>query len=233
MTDATAGSATPRLPGRRRRPLGIRGLLSKALFGSVQVAIIAGAFLGGSAVTPVIAANPSANLDQCANDAAPSPNTDGCSANASDWVNGNLDQSKASYFEGDSVPYRLAWTTSIWRPTRHDRLGYDQGGKHAIDYLTTYNRTVATANPCLGVAGCGAPDTSASPLTHRSGERRHAGGRQFHNVRRDYDGGKRLFPRNWLPRGEQRARNHNQVHGIQANAVLAWGGHIAPAMTGA
>src|SRR5262245_11191637 len=35
-------------------------------------------------------ANPSANLDQCANDPAPSPNTDGCSASASDWVNGNL-----------------------------------------------------------------------------------------------------------------------------------------------
>ena len=35
-------------------------------------------------------ANPSADLDQCANDPAPSPSTDGCSASASDWVNGNL-----------------------------------------------------------------------------------------------------------------------------------------------
>src|SRR5262249_18606380 len=51
-------------------------------------------------------ANPSANLDQCANDPAPSPSTDGCSASASDWVNGNVGASKSNYFEGDSIPYR-------------------------------------------------------------------------------------------------------------------------------
>jgi hypothetical protein len=53
------------------------------------------------------AGNPSATLDQCANDPFPSPNSDGCSVNASDWVNGNLGASKANYFEGDSIPYRL------------------------------------------------------------------------------------------------------------------------------
>ena len=53
-------------------------------------------------------ANPSANLDQCANGAAPSPSNDGCDVTAADWVNGNLGASKANYFEGDSIPYRLA-----------------------------------------------------------------------------------------------------------------------------
>src|SRR4029079_18914598 len=38
-----------------------------------------------------------------------------------------------------------------------------KGGTHAIDYLTTFNRTVATADPCLGVAGCGAPSTFPIP----------------------------------------------------------------------
>src|SRR5262249_44874088 len=54
-------------------------------------------------------ANPSANLDQCGNDSAPSPPTDGCSASASDWVNGNLGASKSFYREGDSIPYRLTF----------------------------------------------------------------------------------------------------------------------------
>jgi hypothetical protein len=35
-------------------------------------------------------ANPSADIDQCANDPAPSPSSDGCNGNASQWVNGNL-----------------------------------------------------------------------------------------------------------------------------------------------
>jgi len=42
------------------------------------------AFLPGAAT----AANPSADLDQCANGPAPSPSTDGCDSAAADWVNG-------------------------------------------------------------------------------------------------------------------------------------------------
>src|SRR6266516_5120165 len=100
-------------------------------------------------------ANPSADLDPCANDPAPSPSTDGCSASATDWVNGNVGASKAVYFEGDSIPYRMTFgdlslsshsVTIEWDTTK--------GGTHALDYLTTFNRTVATANPCLGVSGC-------------------------------------------------------------------------------
>ena len=43
-----------------------------------------------SASTSFTDANPSATLDQCGNDSAPSPATDGCSASPGDWVNGNL-----------------------------------------------------------------------------------------------------------------------------------------------
>ena len=109
MMDAMPVPATPRLPGRRRRPLGIRGLLSKALFGSVQVAIIAVAYLlGGVRSHARHRGQPVANLDQCANDAAlVAEYGTGRSASASDRVNGNLGPSKASYFEGDSVPDRL------------------------------------------------------------------------------------------------------------------------------
>ena len=45
-----------------------------------------------------------------------------------------------------------------------------QGSKHAIDYLTTFSRTVANANPCLGVSGClpGSFDTEAIPRIRKS-----------------------------------------------------------------
>jgi len=52
-----------------------------------------------------IIAAPSSNpdLDQCAN------GSDGLTACAgSAWVNGNVNESKALYFEGDSLPYRPA-----------------------------------------------------------------------------------------------------------------------------
>src|SRR4029079_601866 len=61
------------------------------------------------AIPPCIrlAATPSASLAQCANDPLPSSHFDGCSASATDWVSGNLGNSKSVYFEGDYIPYRL------------------------------------------------------------------------------------------------------------------------------
>src|SRR5713226_3472750 len=82
---------------RPRRRLGIGGgLLLLLLVGSLLA-------------MPQVAtgANPSANLDQCANDPAPSPSSDGCNSSATQWVNGNLGASKALYFEGDTIPYRM------------------------------------------------------------------------------------------------------------------------------
>jgi hypothetical protein len=76
---------SPRHRGRRVRLL-VAGVL-----------VFAVAFAQEALMLPASAANPSANLDQCANDSAPSPPTDGCDTSASQWVNGNLGASKASY----------------------------------------------------------------------------------------------------------------------------------------
>src|SRR6266498_3183750 len=76
---------------------------------------------------------------------------------SSSFTDANPGASKAVYFEGDSIPYRVTMdnlslashqVTIEWDTTKSD--------KHALDYLTTFNRTVATANPCLGVSGCNA-----------------------------------------------------------------------------
>ena len=103
---------------------------------------------GRTATTTFTDQNPSADLDQCANGPAPSPPTDGCTTAAS-WVNGNLNQNNSSYVEGDSVPYRIVGDDIPIGPTHTVTIEWDtlKGGKHAIDFITTYNRTVADCEP--------------------------------------------------------------------------------------
>src|SRR4051812_39256604 len=71
------------------------------------------------------AANPSANIDQCANDQSPSPNTDGCNSSATEWVNGNLGASKSVYLEGDSIPYRITFDNLSTSGTHNVTIEWD------------------------------------------------------------------------------------------------------------
>jgi hypothetical protein len=121
------------------------------------LAILTGTTYAGVA----LAANPAADLDQCANDPAPSPRTDGCNTSASQWVNGNLNASKSLYFEGDTIPYRMRFTNLAGLNTvvHHVIIEWDttKGGKHAIDYLDDVDESVngtPAINPCLGVSTC-------------------------------------------------------------------------------
>jgi hypothetical protein len=183
-------------------------------------------------------ANQSADLDQCANDPFPSPSSNGCnaSANPSPWVNGNLGESKAVYFEGDSIAYRMrfgdltagAHTVTIeWDTTK--------SGKHAIDYLTTFNRTVLDANPCLDVSGCTYPGTPstfpipADPQVTGAGVTPVAGDFTLYggtitgvgvSPYYSYADGAGFA-------GDKSARITISFTTSIANPVLAWGGHIA------
>src|SRR5205085_7102347 len=84
---------------------------------------------------------------------------------------GNVNQSKAHYTEGQSVPYRVVLSGFTPGSTGNTiTIGYDttKGGKHALDYLTTFTRTETLAmgnNPCSGVSGCslGTFTTAAIP----------------------------------------------------------------------
>lgn len=180
---------------------------------------------------PVDAGNPSASLDQCANDPAPSPHTDGCSASATDWVNGNLGASKSSYFEGDSIPYRLTFDNLSTSSNHNVVIEWDttKSGKHAIDYLTTFNRTVATANPCLGVSGCSSSMTfpipadtqvTGAPVTPVAGNFTLYGGTITSVSEYTYADGTGFS-------GDKSARITITFTASQANPVLSWGGHIA------
>jgi len=110
------------------------------------------------------------DVDQCANlDGVAPPN-----ANLTcDWQNGNLNESNSDYREGDSVPYRTEFTGLTAGQTVVFSIAYDtteSGGQHAIDYLTTYNKTITNADPCEGVSPnpCGAFDTEPIPLDTRA-----------------------------------------------------------------
>jgi hypothetical protein len=120
------------------------------------------------------AAAPAANIDQCANGGVGPPleleacrNTNG----DSNWVNGNVNGQKAHWQEGDFISYRAvltdlaagAHTLDIHWDTVH-------GGKHAIDYLGSFDATETTSptatqlhrnanDPCGDVFAC----TPSSP----------------------------------------------------------------------
>jgi hypothetical protein len=107
----------------------------------------------------------SADLDQCRNGALGSEEQ--CSG--SKWANGNLNPQNTHYKEGDSVPYRYKLSGLTPNTPNQITIGYDtiQSDRHAIDYLTTFNRTETTADPCsdiLSAPVCASPTVFKIPV---------------------------------------------------------------------
>ena len=185
----------------------------------------------------VLAGNPSADIDQCANDPANSSPNDGCDTSATQWVNGNLGASKSVYGEGDSIPYRLRFGNLSLAP-HNVVIEWDttKAGKHALDYITTYTRSVTTANACLGVTQSPACNTAAStfpipkdpqvdngsgsPIVQAAGDFTIYGGTITAVSAYSYPNGTGFA-------GDKSARLTVTFTANVANPVLAWGGHIA------
>jgi hypothetical protein len=98
-------------------------------------------------------ADGSANIDQCANGPHDGPEN---SCDISDsWVNGNLNENRAHWTEGESNVYRLHLTNldneSSTNGFHNVVIGYDvtHSDKHGIDYLTSFNRSETLADPCI------------------------------------------------------------------------------------
>jgi uncharacterized repeat protein (TIGR01451 family) len=214
----------------------LRPGLRKAVLAVAQATFLASTVMATPmSVGTALAASPSANLDQCANDPAPSPPTNGCATSASEWVNGNLGSSKSVYREGDSVPYRMTFDSLATGAIVHTvTIEWDttKSSKHAFDYLTTWNRTVADANPCLGIAGCVFPDTpstiaipvdpqvSGAGVTQIPGDFTLWGGVLTAVSGYSYSNGAGFS-------GDKSASIIISFTATVANPVLAWGGHIA------
>lgn len=174
--------------------------------------------------------NPSADLDQCANGQFTNPMP--CTGN--NWQNGNVGQSQGHYYEGDSVPYRIKLdnlTTGAGNPhTLTIEWDTTQGGKHAIDYLTTYNRTESVGNnPCSGVTpACGAATTFPIPLDPNiSGVGVTQLGGQLFTMFGGTITGVSAYTLTGSYAGNSSTRITITFTANQANPVLAWSGHIA------
>lgn len=130
---------------------------------SLVVAVAIGLF--ALAVSTTFAGNPSFGIfNQCSNDTA-LPQTTTCTGG---WINGNLQHTNSVYLEGDSVPQRFTLTGLDPNTAYTVTIGWDiiNSGKHAYDYLTTFNKTITGADACTGIlsAGvCAVPKTAAIP----------------------------------------------------------------------
>ncbi len=94
--------------------------------------------------------------DQCSNDQGtgyPSGDT-GCQ-----WINGNLQGNNSAYTEGDATVQRV-WLTDYTPGSTHTvtfKYGTTKGGKHAYDFLTTWNWSegwITLADRCQDIPGC-------------------------------------------------------------------------------
>ncbi|TWT13897.1 DUF11 domain-containing protein [Reyranella sp. CPCC 100927] len=96
----------------------------------------------GNSASTSFTDNLSLSLKQWANGPAPS----GMSADDG-WQNGNLNDTKAHFSEGDSVPYRAVIQDLSDNGFYTFRIGYDTivNGKHALDYLTSFDRSYGGA----------------------------------------------------------------------------------------
>jgi uncharacterized repeat protein (TIGR01451 family) len=122
--------------------------------------------LATAMAAPVLAraANPAANIDQCRNGQITAPVQ--CIDNA--WQNGNLGPENSHYREGDSVPFRAVLTNldASAGNTHTLVIQYDtlQSGKHAYDYLTSFNATETNANPVNDISGTTAGNCFPIPV---------------------------------------------------------------------
>ncbi|OGC76870.1 MAG: hypothetical protein A2Z27_05995 [candidate division Zixibacteria bacterium RBG_16_50_21] len=115
-----------------------------------------------------LAAPPAANLDQLRNENYLTP------LDPAAWVNGNVGFQTGHYIEGYSIAYRARLTDLPVGDTIRLILGYDikHSDKHAIDYLTYYDRindplhslvfghSPELIDPLIGVAGVSATTTT-------------------------------------------------------------------------
>src|SRR5262249_5589280 len=135
----------------------------------------------------------------------------------------------AHYLEGHFLPYRMVMT-GLTAGTHTLVIQWDttKGGKHALDYLGTYNASVGlAANPCAGVTGCAAPSTMTIPkdpnitkFTQMPGVMTAFGGTitgfSTYTLSGDYAGD-----------SSTSIGINFTTTASQSTVVMAWGGHIS------
>ena len=184
-----------------------------------------------------------ANIDQCANGSVATPVAcAGSGSGSSGWVHGDVNASKAHWKEGDSLPYRMK-LSGITSGTWTLQIGWDitKGGTHAIDYLTSFDRTETLAmgnNPCDTV-GCDLTNFDTFAIPDDPTGPQHCGlpGRtQIAGVFTifgatgttvDITGVSAYGFTSGCPTGDSHNTIQIQFTSTDPNPVIAWAGHIA------
>lgn len=188
---------------------------------------------------------PGIEIEQCAN------LTTTCDT-PSKWITGNLGQSKALYFEGQSVPYRTIVSGLTIGQTYAVGIEWDttESGKHALDYLTSFDRTEIGADPCATALCSGSSQTIGIPIdalvtgagvTQIGGQTFDLWGGTFTTPGTTVSNSGNLCPtatctisanpspysHSGVFTGSSTASLEVHFTATASTAVLAWGGHIA------
>lgn len=179
---------------------------------------------------PVTVPKASIDIDQCENGSVSGLPGSDTPCVAGQWVNGNVNQSKAHYYEGDSVPYRakIGDVTSGITYTLELEWDTTKGGKHALDYITSFDRTETDADPCSDVLTAGICSSPASgPIPTDPGAVNQIAG-NFTLYNGTFVSVGPTYALDGLYTGD----SSTSIELIftadsDGDAVLAWGGHIA------
>ena len=168
----------------------------------------------------------SADLDQCGNGTFETP----LICEGARWINGNVNASSAHFWEGDSISYRIKFSGLVVSSSNEVAIEWDttKAGKHAVDYLTSFDRT-DQALTCSGVAGCQQAIFStfpipADPNVSGAGVAQEAG---LFTIWGGSITGVSAYTLSGTYAGDSSTRITITFTALQPNPVLAWGGHLA------
>ncbi len=202
----------------------------------------------------VLAAPPATDLEQCRNGTAAAPNPCEELGGGSGWVTGNVGSSQAHLVEGYSIPYRAVLTDLQVGTPVTIVLGYDikHSNKHAIDYITHYDRLephspfghdAEDVSPTDGVSGINAatdttpvdpPSTTGTPVAGQPLTSFNAlppaervvtifGGNFSGVAANEFQ----YVTNGSLTAAQSETRFSLTFTPLSSTVVLAWGGHIA------
>ncbi|HSF62685.1 MAG TPA: hypothetical protein VLA69_13385, partial [Gaiellaceae bacterium] len=228
--------------GNLQRRVAVGVVLAASATAAIAVVLLP----GGASSAPLAAA---ANLDQCRNGANTSPANCVVGDPNVGWVNGNAGASNSHYVEGYSIPYRATMTEIPTATPITITLGYDikHSGKHALDYLTHFDRLephspfghgAESVVPLSGVSGVSttvsefdipAPSSAGSPVV---GQPTSSFNALPAAERRMTLYGGTITGISYTSQGDPNAAQAETQIAVEftadsTTAVLAWGGHIA------
>jgi hypothetical protein len=121
-------------------------------FTARALVLLAGLLLMAASISAQNAPQASTQVEQCRNGAVASPQQ----CTGSTWQTGNAGSSNSHWAETNFLSYRgvIAGLTPGTSYSFTVEYAILQSGKHAIDYLGTYNASETTADPCDGGTLC-------------------------------------------------------------------------------